>query len=237
MKPQDPNIQKVELIAHALGAMRESVVFVGGCSVGMLLTDSAAAAPRVTYDVDLISRVQALPGYHQLERNFDKLGFKRDITPDAPICRWRYQGIEVDLMPTDPAILGFANRWYPQVVETAQTIVLPSGLSIKLIAAPAFIATKFEAFADRGREDMLASHDLEDIINVFDGRPELAEEINASASELKDYLIAKTRNLLGKPLVEDAVLGMIFPDEYLADRHTATMQHLRAVAALDQAST
>lgn len=77
----------------------------------MLLTDTAAAPARVTYDVDLISQVAALAGYHQLEREFDRLGFKRDMAKDAPICRWHYQGLEVDLMPTDPRILGFANRW------------------------------------------------------------------------------------------------------------------------------
>lgn len=54
MSAQDPNMVKVELIAHALGALRDKVVFVGGCSVGLLLTDSAAAPVRVTYDVDLI---------------------------------------------------------------------------------------------------------------------------------------------------------------------------------------
>ena len=82
MIAQDPNIQKVERIAHALGGMRDKVVFVGGCSVGMLVTDSAAAPVRVTYDVDLISSVSALMGYHRLERDFDKLGFKRDLSPE-----------------------------------------------------------------------------------------------------------------------------------------------------------
>jgi hypothetical protein len=36
-----------------------------------------------------------------------------------------------------------------------------------------FVATKFEAFHGRGNNDHLASHDLEDIITVVDGRPEL----------------------------------------------------------------
>jgi hypothetical protein len=48
---------------------------------------------------------------------------------------------------------------------------------IKLITAPAFLGTKFEAYSDRGGGDMLASHDLEDIINVLDGRPGLLEEV------------------------------------------------------------
>ena len=42
MNPHDPNVAKVELIARALGELREQVVFVGGCAVGLLLTDPAA---------------------------------------------------------------------------------------------------------------------------------------------------------------------------------------------------
>ena len=65
----------------------------------------------------------------------------------------------------------------PLAVETAQDAKLPSGTMIKLITAPTFLATKFEAYSDRGGADMLASHDIEDIVNVVDGRPGLLEEV------------------------------------------------------------
>jgi hypothetical protein len=50
---QDPNLSKIELIAAALGPLCGQLVFVGGCAVGLLITDSAAAPVRVTFDVDL----------------------------------------------------------------------------------------------------------------------------------------------------------------------------------------
>ena len=81
MNPHDPNVAKVELVAEALGELREQVVFVGGCAVGLLLTDPAAAPPRVTYDVDLVAEVAALRGYHQLEGEFSRRGFERDWRP------------------------------------------------------------------------------------------------------------------------------------------------------------
>ena len=34
----DPNMLVVELVAAALGALREELVLVGGCSVGLLIT-------------------------------------------------------------------------------------------------------------------------------------------------------------------------------------------------------
>lgn len=130
MKPGDPNLAKVELIAHALGSLREELVFVGGCAAGLLMTDAAATVARVTYDVDLVVEVAALRGYHRMEAEFTRLGFKRDVSPDAPICRWRYRDLEVDLMPTDPGILGFANHWYPLAASSAETVQLPNGIAI-----------------------------------------------------------------------------------------------------------
>jgi hypothetical protein len=229
MNPHDPNVAKVELVAQALGELREQLVFVGGCAVGLLLTDPAAAPPRVTYDVDLIAEVAALRGYHRLESAFSRRGFERDVTADAPICRWRYQQLEVDLMPTDPNVLGFANRWYPLAVTSAQRVRLPSGTSIRLIGAAAFMGTKFEAFADRGRNDLLGSHDAEDIINLVDGRPELTAEVLSAPAELRRYLAERCRSLLTRPDFADALTGMIVPDDALAERVQTVLQRLNSL--------
>ncbi len=230
MRPQYPNLPKVELIARALGGLREQLVFVGGCAVDLLLTDAAAAPSRVTYDVDLVAQVTALPDYHKLEEAFVELGFKRDVSKAAPICRWRFGNLEVDLMPTDTRILGFSNRWYPLAMESAQVITLPSGTTIRLIAAPVFVATKLEAFADRGQADFLGSHDLEDIVNVLDGRPEIVEEITASPVELQRYLADRCEALRANPKFMDAVHGMIFPDESHAERVRSLTEKLRQIA-------
>jgi hypothetical protein len=61
---QDPNLAKIELIAGALGPLRQQLVFVGGCAVGLLITDTAAAPVRATLDVDLVARAPALSEYH-----------------------------------------------------------------------------------------------------------------------------------------------------------------------------
>jgi hypothetical protein len=99
-----------ELIAAALGSLCEQFVFVGGCAVGLLITDSAAAPVPVTYDVDLVARVSALSVYHGIEKELARLGFRRDTAGDAPLCRWRYHDLEVDLMPMDSRVLGLLKR-------------------------------------------------------------------------------------------------------------------------------
>ena len=235
MRPQHPNVPKVELVAQTLGNLREQLVFVGGCAVDLLLTDVAAAPSRVTYDVDLVAQVAALASYHALEEEFVRLGFKRDISRDAPVCRWRLGNLEVDLMSADSSVLGFANRWYPLATQTAQPIVLPSGAKIRLIAAPVFLATKFEAFADRGKGDLLGSHDLEDIVNVLDGRPEIIDEIASSPAELKSYLADRCAALLAMPNFMDALQGMVFPDESLAERVQMLVERFRHIAQFKDA--
>lgn len=212
MNPQDPNIRQVEEVARALGQLRDELVFVGGCAVGLLCASPQAAPARVTYDVDVIVEVAALSGYHALEKEIAACGFTRDLSPDAPICRWRFGQIEVDLMPSDERILGFSNRWYGLAIATASTVVLPSGLPIRRISAPAFLGTKFEAFATRGGGDLMASHDFEDIINVLDGRSGIEDEVASADPELAAYLSTRFREIADHSDFENTLPGLVAYD-------------------------
>ena len=234
MTANNPNLAQVELIAKALGSLRERLVLVGGCAAGLLFTDPAAAPARVTYDVDLLAEVAALAGYHQLEKEFSRLGFKRDMSADAPICRWRLGELEVDLMPTESSVLGFSNRWYPLAVETAQTRVLPSGTTIRLISAPAFMATKLVAFADRGNGDFMASHDLEDIVNLIDGRPELLDEVAHSRADLCAYLAEQCRWLHETDAFHDGLQGLIVPSAVHGAQVAKVTQRIKEISQIER---
>lgn len=169
----NPNLAILELVAQVLGPVCERVIFVGGCATGLLLTQERPERIRITEDVDIVAQALTVHDYHAIEKQVRAQGFGNDMRPDAPICRWVYKNVTLDLMPTIKDILGFANRWYPLALQTAQPMTLPSGAIIKLIAAPVFIGTKLEAFKDRGKDvhgrpDYLGSHDLEDIITVAD---------------------------------------------------------------------
>jgi len=233
VNPADPNVGSVELVAAALGELRDELVLVGGCAASLLMDAPTAPPPRITYDVDLIAVVAALPGYHRLEQRFAEHGFQRDISPDAPICRWRLGSLIVDLMPTDERVLGFSNRWYAEAAATANRCVLPSGTPIRLISAPAFVATKFEAFQDRGGSDVLASHDLEDIINVVEGRAAFSEEAQATAPVLRTYLVARFADLIAKPDFFEVLPGLVAHDALHGQRVTAVRRKLAALAEMD----
>lgn len=228
----DPNVESVELVAAALGELCEEVVLVGGCAASLLIDAPSAPLPRVTTDVDLIAAVTALRDYHALERRFAQRGLTRDLTPDAPICRWRAGAVAVDLMPTDEAVLGFSNRWYAEAASSAMRIRLPSGRSVNLISAPAFLGTKFEAFRTRGHSDMLVSHDFEDIVNVLEGRRRVVEEIGGASPPLKHYLSAAFEQVMATPSFSDTLPGLVAIDELHEQRVSAVLQRIRAVAAM-----
>ena len=206
------NLAILTTVASALGPLRESLVFVGGCATGLLVTNVRAQPIRMTDDVDLVAHVVSQQEFHALERQFEALGFTHDMSADAPICRWKCREIMVDLMPTDEGILGFHNRWYPLAVESALTVTLPNELVIKLVTAPVFLGTKLEAFKGRGNGDYMASHDLEDVITVVDGRATLLEEATQSPLELRAYLAIEFRQLLDNRDFMDALPGQLPTD-------------------------
>ena len=97
--------------------------------------------------------------YHKFEEKLRKKGFK-NASHDNVICRWICDEIILDIMPTDEKIFGFGNRWYKEALQNAVTHEIGSGIQIKSITAPYFIATKIEAFKTRGNNDLLVSHDF-----------------------------------------------------------------------------
>ncbi len=176
MNPRDPNVQQLQLVARALGHLREKLVFVGGCATGILITDDARPPVRATQDVDLIAEITTKAKLYELGSELRNLGFQEDQTANV-VCRWRLGNLKVDIMPSSEGVMNFSNRWYTDAIRESVSVVLPDSTPIRLITAPYFIATKLEAFHDRGKEDYL-SHDMEDILNVIDGRPEIIREIS-----------------------------------------------------------
>jgi predicted nucleotidyltransferase len=155
-------------MAAKLKPLLQEIVFVGGCTTGLLITDPAASPVRATDDVDVIVEVASYAEYTRFSKPLRTLGFSEDSSEGAPICRWLIDQMKLDVMPTDKTILGFSNRWYKPAIEAAAPIDL-DGFQLKVVTTPYFIGTKLEAFRGRGKGDFYASTDLEDIINVLDG--------------------------------------------------------------------
>jgi len=101
----NPNLAILEMAVQALGELTDSLVFVGGCATGLLVTRIRANQIRATEDVDVVAQVATIAEYHGVESMLASRGFKHDTSPDAPICRWLAAGITLDLMPSQPGVL------------------------------------------------------------------------------------------------------------------------------------
>lgn len=136
----------------------------------------------------------------------------------------------VDVMPTNADVIGFTNRWYSDAITHARRINLDSGPPIRVVSAPHFIATKLEAFFGRGEGDYMASHDLEDIIAVVEGRDALLDEIRTSPLPLRTYLGDTFRTLLQNDAFVDALPGHLPGDEASQQRLPLLLERLRDIA-------
>lgn len=208
----NPNLVIVELAAERLEPLLSDVVFLGGCATGLLLTDNAAPPIRQTIDVDVITEVASLGAYHHLADQLRGLGFREDQSDGAPTCRWVIDVLILDVMPTHAEVLGFGNAWFQPALEQAVDFELPSGRWIRLVTAPYFLATKLAAFEGRGQGDYVMSHDLEDLVAVIDGRPELGVEVQDAEMKLKEHLASKFAALLATPAFLEALPGHLPAD-------------------------
>lgn len=230
MSIAEHNLGMIHHVAVRLGDLVESVVFLGGATTTLLITDAAASDVRPTKDVDVIVEIATTAEYHQLAERLRGLGFCEDASEDAPLCRWLIDGIVVDVMPTDETTLGFSNRWYREAFEHAALMDV-EGVDIRVVTAPFFLATKIEAFKGRGRGDFMASHDLEDILALVDGRRELPEEVATAPETLRSFLAVAFRNLLANPLFLDALPGHLPGDTASQQRLPLLMDRLRRISA------
>jgi hypothetical protein len=120
------------------------------------------------------------------------------MSPEAPICRWIFQNIKVDVMSTDEDILGFSNQWYHEGISNKITKTLSNEVVIFVFSPEYFLASKFEAHKNRGGNDLRQSHDFEDIIYILDNCPDILEKIKNANRRVKEYLKLECQNLLVK---------------------------------------
>jgi hypothetical protein len=213
VKVAHPNLELLELAAVALRPLLPEIVFVGGCITALHITDPAAAPVRITQDVDVISEITSYGEYVTLSERLRVLGFEEDASEGAPLCRWKRGFLIVDVMPLDESVLGFPNRWYADATRSAVDFELNTGLTLRIARATQFIATKLDAFRGRGKGDYFASHDLEDLIAVIDGRESIVDDVTSAHDALRTFIAEGIRSLMADPRFIDALPGFLLPDE------------------------
>lgn len=191
------NIKLIEFVAKGFEELKDEVVFLGGMVTFIYADDASLSDIRPTKDVDCIIEVHSKMAYSDLEEKLRKKGFKNDIHSEKPlICRFIYEGIIVDVMPTDTSILGFSNKWYKSGFENRILYQLTKDTSIYVLPIEYYLATKFEALLGRGGTDLRISHDFEDIIYIVQNNGKLVKSIQAANLEVQTYLKLQFKKIL-----------------------------------------
>lgn len=199
------NILMLQTVANGLGELKDEMVFVGGAVAELYADNPAASEIRPTIDVDCVIEISSRLQFARLEENLRAKGFKNDTSKGAPICRWIYKDIKVDVMPTDSNVLGFSNRWYEEGIEIKIQKTLPDGTIVFVFPPEYYLAAKFEAHNSRGGNDLRQSHDFEDIIYILDNCSDVVNNISASNPSVKEYLKSECLKLLENPNITEGI--------------------------------
>lgn len=191
------NIVRIKAVYNALEELKDKVVFVGGAAVSFY-SERQEFEIRPTDDIDIIVEILNYNDRAKLEEKLRSIGFQHDIESGI-ICRYKIQGIIVDVMPTDDASSGFRNIWYTEGFKNAVNHKIDDTVTIKILSAPFFIATKLEAFKSRGSGDGRTSADFEDIIFILENRIHIWDEMNSCKNELWEYLFITFKKIIKNP--------------------------------------
>lgn len=227
------NLGTLATISWELDKLQVEYAFVGGAIVGFLLDNPSLVRLRPTGDVDAIANVVTWLEYADLEKRLRKLGFKNDASEGASLCRWIYEGNKVDVMPVKDHTGTMNDEWFEYAIKTSGAKTL-GDVTVRTISATCFVATKLAAFRDRGNDDYLGSHDLEDIITVVDGRNLLPSELEKEQPALREFVAKWFHDLLGRQAFIEALPGHLESDEASQQRLPHLLQRLKDIAALSR---
>ncbi len=199
------------LAAKRLGPLKDEVVFVGGATIELYISDCPVDAVRPTDDVDCVANVVSRMDYYKLEERLRALGFRHPLGERAPICRWEYRGLLIDVMPIEGTVLGFSNQWYREGFDRAIPARIPGGPEIRIFPLPYLIASKIEAFMGRGKEDFIASSDMEDIVTLVDGAADFKAEVARAPENVRKHLKEQFQRFLRDIRFLDALQGHLPP--------------------------
>lgn len=195
------NIVRIKVVFDALQELANDVIFVGGAAVS-LYADRLGEETRPTDDVDILVEIANYKEYANIEEKLRTKGFVNDIESEI-ICRYKINGIIVDIMPTAKEILGFTNKWYMDGFKNAVSYKIDHHYSIKIFSSVYFLATKLETFKDRGNNDGRWSTDFEDIVYLLNNRSTIWDELKATDKKLKQYLNLELNCLVKNKYIDE----------------------------------
>ncbi len=196
------NLKIIERVALALGEINKKVVYVGGAVASLYATDEGAEQPRPTKDIDISIQISS---YAQMEEFRKKLAVKNiyPASSEDVLYRFHYKDILIDFIPFEDTPLGPTNKWLKNGFGKAFFVNIGE-TEIKILPVSYYLATKWEAFINRG-SDPRTSSDFEDIIYVIDNNLDLINEILETDIDVYEFLKEMSHKILSNEYLNEII--------------------------------
>lgn len=182
------NLALVAQVAIGLKELKDKMVFIGGAVISLYTDDPSTDEIRPTSDIDMTINLANYAEWAKMQERLAELNFYPDPQGQS-ICSYKFQDIAIDIIPAEDSSIGVSNQWYKPGFKNLQKIQLENeGVEINILPAAYFLATKLEAFKDRGKNDFYGSHDFEDIIYLIDNRKTIVSDIQEADEEVKQFI-------------------------------------------------
>ena len=225
-------LESIHIVAERLDPLEIPYAFLGGAVMVLLVDHPALVEFRPTKDVDVIVEAVSYSPMSIIEQRLRDHGFKHDTSAGAPICRWIIEGCKLDVMPTDGTVFGMNSRWFPQALKLARRVSSGGNFSVNVITPAFFLATKLDAFKDRGNGDYYVSHDIEDIVTLVDGRSAIVQDVAAAPSDVAAFVASAFAELLQTPDFQDAFPGHLSGLMGARERRYLVLERFGAISKL-----
>jgi hypothetical protein len=227
------NLDVMIEVAIAVEPLGLHFVFTGACVLPFLIAPVFVPSLRTTKDVDLIVQIMARTQMADVEEKLRSIGFRNDWwTEGAHRCRWLFNDIYVDVMSDGEDKNSCPSKWFGFAAQTAVSRDVGAGIIIRHVSAVGFLATKLDAFLDRGSTDMIGSKDMEDIVALIDGREMLLSEVRSAPLEVRKFIALQIDSQLRDNRVTEIVSANLSYESRLAGREAHVMRTLRQISAL-----
>lgn len=198
----------IKKVATALDEINDRVVYVGGAIASFYANDPIADTFRPTMDIDFVLEITSASELEQLRQDLNKKGFK-NTAKNKIACRFSFEDVFVDVLATKDISWATGNQWFEKGFNFAIPLQIDQ-IQIRILPVVYFLASKFDAFNDRGIKQVRFSKDFEDIVFILNYCSYFKNEFLNSQNDVVSYLKKQFKIILDSDSLQEVLLGHIY---------------------------